>query len=196
MPVDVGDVQCDMLSGTGRKFLRGPRGTGFLYVRKGILDQLEPPFLDMQAAEIDSSGGYRMAAGAMRFENWESFVAGRIGLQAAVRYAQAIGLPAIRERTFALGDELRTELARIPGITVQDLGREKCGIVTFTKDGEAPDTIKRRLGEHRINVSVSRARYATLDLGKRGLPAVVRASVHYYNTSDEIGRFCDVLRLN
>jgi selenocysteine lyase/cysteine desulfurase len=194
MPVDVGDLQCDMLSGTGRKFLRGPRGTGFLYVRKGILDQLEPPFLDMQAAEIDPSGGYRMAAGAMRFENWESFIAGRVGLRAAVRYALAIGLPAIRERAFALGDGLRTELARIPGITVQDLGREKCGIVTVTKEGEAPDIIKRRLGEQRINVSVSRARYATLVLGKRGLPAVVRASVHYYNTIDEIGRFCDVLR--
>jgi selenocysteine lyase/cysteine desulfurase len=194
MPVDVGDLQCDMLSGTGRKFLRGPRGTGFLYVRKGILDQLEPPFLDMQAAEIDPSGGYRMAAGAMRFENWESFIAGRVGLRAAVRYPLAIGLPASRERANALGDGLRTELARIPGITVQDLGREKCGIVTFTKEGEAPDIIKRRLGEQRINVSVSRARYATLDLGKRGLPAVVRASVHYYNTSDEIGRFCDVLR--
>ena len=194
MPVDVRDVQCDMLSGTGRKFLRGPRGTGFLYVRKGILDQLEPPFLDMQAAEIDDAGGYRLAAGAMRFENWESFIAGRIGLRSAVRYALALGLPAIRERTFALGDELRGELARIPGITVQDLGREKCGIVTFTKEGEAPDIIKRRLGEKRINVSVSRARYATLDLGKRGLPAVVRASVHCYNTSDEVRRFCDVLR--
>lgn len=194
MPVDVREVQCDMLSGTGRKFLRGPRGTGFLYVRKGILDQLEPPFLDMQAADIDPAGGYRLASGAMRFENWESFVAGRVGLRAAVRYALAIGLPAIRERTFALGDALRAELERIPGVTVRDLGRERCGIVTFTKEGEEPDAIKRRLGERRINVSVSRARYATLDLGKRGLPAVVRASVHYYNTKEEVGRFCDVLR--
>lgn len=194
MPVDVHDLQCDMLSGTGRKFLRGPRGTGFLYVRKGILDQLEPPFLDMQAAEIDPSGGYRLASGAMRFENWESFVAGRIGLRAAARYALAIGLPAIRERTFSLGDELRVELARIRGVTVRDLGRERCGIVTFTKEGEEPDAIKRRLGEHCINVSVSRARYATLDLGKRGLPAVVRASMHYYNTSEEVARFCEALR--
>jgi selenocysteine lyase/cysteine desulfurase len=194
MLVDVRAIQCDMLSGTGRKYLRGPRGTGFLYVRRGILDQLEPPFLDMQAAEIDPSGGYRMAPGATRFENWESFVAGRIGLQAAVRYALALGLPANRERTFGLADELRAELARIPGVTVRDLGQERCGIVTFTKEGEEPDAIKRRLAEHRINVSVSRARYATLDLGKRGLSAVVRASVHYYNTRDEIGRFCDVLR--
>jgi cysteine desulfurase / selenocysteine lyase len=194
MPIDVRHIQCDMLSGTGRKYLRGPRGTGFLYVRRDILDQLEPPFLDLHAAEIDDAGGYRLAPGALRFENWESFVAGRVGLRSAVRYALAIGLQPIQERTFALADELRAELARIPGVTVRDLGREKCGIVTFTKEGEAPDIIKRRLGEGRINVSVSRARYATLDLGKRGLPAVVRASVHYYNTSDEVGRFCDVLR--
>lgn len=194
MPIDVRHIQCDMLSGTGRKYLRGPRGTGFLYVRRGILDQLEPPFLDLHAAELDDAGGYRLAPGALRFENWESFVAGRVGLRSAVRYALAIGLQPIQERTFALAGELRAALARIPGVTVRDLGREKCGIVTFTKEGEAPDGIKRRLAEHKINVSVSRARYATLDLGKRGLAAVVRASVHYYNTSDEIGRFCDVLR--
>lgn len=193
MPIDVRRIQCDMLSGTGRKYLRGPRGTGFLYVRRGILDQLEPPFLDLHAAELDDAGGYRLAPGALRFENWESFVAGRVGLRSAVRYALEIGLQPIQERTFALAGELRVELARIPGVTVRDLGREKCGIVTFTKEGEAPDVIKRRLAEHKINVSVSRARYATLDLGKRSLAAVVRASVHYYNTSDEIGRFCDVL---
>jgi selenocysteine lyase/cysteine desulfurase len=193
MPVDVGEIQCDMLSGTGRKFLRGPRGTGFLYVRKGIVDQLEPPFLDMQAAEIDPSGDYRLAPGAMRFENWESFVAGRLGLRAAARYALDLGLDRIRDRVFTLGAELRDQLQKIPGTAVHDLGKEKCGIVTFTKAGEDPDAIKQRLAAAGISVSVSRARYAALDLGKRGLPAVVRASVHYYNTSEEIARFCQVL---
>jgi cysteine desulfurase / selenocysteine lyase len=193
MPVDVGEIQCDMLSGTGRKFLRGPRGTGFLYVRRGILDQLDPPFLDLHAAEIDGTGGYRLAPGATRFENWESFIAGRIGLRAAVRYALELGLPAIKERVFALGQELRAALEQIPGVKVQDLGRERCGIVTFTKADEAPDAIMAGLAVSRINVSVSRARYAALDLGKRGLPAVVRASVHYYNTSEEIDRFCQIL---
>jgi selenocysteine lyase/cysteine desulfurase len=193
MPVDVGEIQCDILSGTGRKFLRAPRGTGFLYVRRAILDQLDPPFLDLHAAEIDDAGGYRLAPGAVRFENWESFVAGRLGLRTAVRYALQLGLPAIKARVFALGQELRTALELIPGVEVRDLGRQRCGIVTFTKADEAPDAIKARLAAGQINVSVSRARYATLDLGKRGLPAVVRASVHYYNTSEEIDRFCRVL---
>jgi selenocysteine lyase/cysteine desulfurase len=193
MPVDVGFIQCDLLSATGRKFLRGPRGTGFLYVRREVLDQLDPPFLDMQAAELDDTGGYRLAPGAMRFENWESFVAGRLGLRAAARYALGLGLSAIKERVYALADDLRAALQDAPGVTTHDLGRERCGIVTFTKADEDPDAIKARLAAANINVSVSRARYAALDLGKRGLPAVVRASVHYYNTSEEIRRFCWIL---
>jgi selenocysteine lyase/cysteine desulfurase len=188
MPVDVEAIGCDTLSATGRKFLRGPRGTGFLYVRKSVLDQLEPPFLDMQAADMLPEGSYRMRPSAVRFENWESYVAGRIGLARAIRYAQAIGLDAIRARIYDLAGHMRRALAAIDGVTLTDLGREQCGIVTFTKAGEDCDALKSRLAKEHINVSVSRLRYATLDLGRRGLPAVVRASVHYYNTKDEIDR--------
>lgn len=186
MPVDVEAIGCDMLSGTGRKFLRGPRGTGFLYVRRAILEQLEPPFLDLHAATLNDEGSYDIAAGSKRFENWESFVAGRIGLGVAVRFALELGLPAIAARIGGLADRLRSNLAAIPGVTVQDPGVRRCGIVSFTKDGETPDAVKARLQQHRINVSVSRARDAQLDLGKRGLTAVVRASVHYFNTSEEV----------
>ena len=193
LPVDVAAIQCDMLSGTGRKFLRGPRGTGFLYVRQNVLDHLEPPFLDMRAAEMVMAGDYRMQPDARRFENWESYVAGRIGLGVAARYALDLGLEAIRDRIYGLGDRLRRRLETIPGVTITDLGRERCGIVTFVKADEAPDAIKARLARQQINVSVSRARYAMLDLGQRGLPAVVRASLHYYNTDAEIDRCCAVL---
>ncbi|MFM9941204.1 MAG: aminotransferase class V-fold PLP-dependent enzyme [Hyphomicrobiaceae bacterium] len=193
LPIDVGVIGCDMLSASGRKYLRGPRGTGFLYVRRGVFDQIEPPFLDMQAAIMERAGSYRLVDDARRFENWESFVAGRIGLAKAVRYAEAIGLEPIRDRIYALADRLRRELCGIPGVTITDLGQEQCGIVTFTKADESPDAIHQRLAAAGINVSVSRQRYAILDLGRRGLDAVVRASVHYYNTEEEIGRFCAVL---
>ncbi len=193
MPIDVTAIGCDMLSGTGRKFLRGPRGTGFLYVRSGVLDQLEPPFLDLKSAEIGSKGTYRLLPNAQRFENWESFVAGRIALGRAARYAMDLGLDAIQARVFGLGDLLRSRLADDVRIQVTDLGRIRSGIVTFVKDDEEPAAIMKRMAAARINVSVSRARYASLDLGRRGLAAVVRASVHYYNTADEIDRFANVL---
>ncbi len=195
MPVDVSAIGCDMLSATGRKFLRGPRGTGFLWVRRDLIAHLEPPFLDLHAAEISADRtGYRIRGDARRFENWESFVAGRAGLRAAVRYALSLGLAPIRDRVYALGRELRQGLSAIPGVALHDLGAEQCGIVTFTRAGFAPDLIQSRLGADGINVSVSRARYAELDLGKRKLEAVVPASVHYFNTSEEIARTCDAVR--
>ncbi len=193
LPLDVAAIGCDVLSASGRKYLRGPRGTGFLYVRRGVFDQIEPPFLDMQSAIMEREGSYRLVDDARRFENWESYVAGRIGLAKAVRYAESIGMVAIRDRIYALADRMRSRLATMPGVTITDLGREKCGIVSFTKAGEEPDHIKQRLGAHGINVSVSRMRYAILDLGRRGLEAVVRASVHYYNSEEEVDRFCDQL---
>ncbi len=195
MPVDVEAIGCDLLSGTGRKFLRGPRGTGFLYVRKSILDRLEPPFLDLHAAEVRPEGGYRMLPDARRFENWESYVAGRIALGAAARYALALGLDAIEARVVELADNLRRRLAADPRIAITDLGRRRSGIVTFTKADETPGAMMERLARARINVSVSRARYASLDLGKRGLDAVLRASVHYFNCEEEFDRFAEVLGL-
>jgi cysteine desulfurase/selenocysteine lyase len=193
MPLDVQRIGCHMLSGTGRKFLRGPRGTGFLYVSKEILDLLDPPFIDLHAATWTDVRSFEIRPDARRFENWESFVAGRVGLRAAVRYALEIGLEQIRARVNMLADRLRTSLAELPGVTVRDLGRVRSGIVTFTKDGEQPRDIQARLRTANISVSVSSKSSAQLDFGRRGLTQVVRASVHYFNTEDEIGRFCEAL---
>ncbi len=189
MPIDVEAIGCDMLSATGRKYLRGPRGTGFLYVRQSLVEQLEPPFLDLHAATWVSPDAYEIRPDARRFENWESYVAGRLGLGAAVDYALDIGLDAIAARIGMLAGRLRRMLDEVPGVVVRDLGARHCGIVTFTRADEAADALKARLAGLRMNVSVSRPSSTLLDFAARGIPEVVRASVHYYNTEDEVDRF-------
>ena len=191
MPIDVQAIGCDMLSATGRKYLRGPRGTGFLYVRRSILEQLEPPFLDLHAAKWVTKDRYTIRADARRFENWETNVAGKIGLGVAIGYALAWGLESIWTRVSNIAGTLRTRLSHIPHVQLHDLGVRKCGIVAFTIDEKNPQEIRRKLAEQKMNVSVSPAEYTRLDMDKRGLASLVRASVHYYNTEEEIERFCD-----
>jgi selenocysteine lyase/cysteine desulfurase len=193
LPLDVEELGCDVLSATGRKFLRGPRGTGFLYVRRDLLERLEPPFLDGHAADWLEDGGYRIRGDARRFENWESFVAGKLGLGTAVDYALALGLEPIRDRVQELAAQLRERLGKVPGVTVRDRGRELGAIVTFTREGHTAQEIKDALAAARVNVTVSDARWSRLDLGHRGLDAVVRSSVHYFNDDDDLERLVDVV---
>jgi len=193
MPIDVKAIGCDMLSATGRKYLRGPRGTGFLYVRQGILEGLEPPFLDLHAAHWVAPERFEIRPDARRFENWEAYYAGKIGLGVAIDYALQWGLEAIWERINGLADDLRQQIHAIPGVTVRDQGTERCGIVAFTMAGREADDVQRVLGKASINVSVSRIASTRLDMEARALPDLVRASVHYYNTKAEIERFCTAL---
>jgi cysteine desulfurase / selenocysteine lyase len=188
MPLDVERIGCDMLSATGRKYLRGPRGTGVLYVRRSLAETLEPPFIDLRAAEWLDPERYRLAPGARRFENWESFVAGRAGLAVAAGYALDLGLEAIRDRVTGLAERLRGLLAAIPGVEVRDLGIERCGIVSFTVAGVAPPDVAAELARRGVHVIPSRRSSTLLDMDARGLDALVRASVHYYNTDEELER--------
>lgn len=193
MPVDVEAIGCDMLAATGRKFLRAPRGTGFLYVRRPLLDRtdlapLEPAFLDLLGAEWVAPDRFELRADARRFESWESSLAAQAGLRAAVAYARSWGLDAIATQVSAVADRLRARLADVPGVTVHDRGRRRCGIVTFTRDGVDAEAARRALAAQAVNVSVSSPSSTLLDALARDLPPLVRASVHYTTTDDEIDR--------
>jgi len=189
MPLDVDRIGCDMLSATGRKFLRGPRATGFLCVRQSVLPRLEPPFVDLHAATWTAANRYEWRTDARRFENWETNYATKIGLGVAIDYALGWGLEAIQQRTFALAATLRERLAAVRGVRVHDLGRVQCGIVTFTMAGHEPADLKAALRAQHINVSTTQLEFARLDMEARGLTGLVRASPHYYNTDEEVERF-------
>jgi cysteine desulfurase/selenocysteine lyase len=191
MPIDVQAIGCDALAATGRKYLRGPRATGFLYVRRERLADLHPAMVDLHGADWTGPVSYELAPTARRFEIWEQYVAGLLGLGVAIDYARAIGLDAIWPRVRALADGLRNRLSEIPSVTVHDRGSVRCGIVSFTLAGVPAPTIRDTLYARgrRINVSVSGARSAMLDFPARGLNETVRASVHYYNTEAELDEF-------
>ena len=196
IPLDVRRLGCHALAGTSRKYLRGPRGVGFLWVARDWIERLEPPLMEGHAAEWVEPDRYVIRPDAKRFEVWESNVGARLGFGAAIEYAQALGLERIWARVQERGETLRARLAAVPGVTVRDLGVVRGGIVSFTVRGVDAARVKATLRAARINVTVSPARGTLLDMRARGLSEVVRASVHYYNTDEEIDHLtAEVARL-
>ncbi|BCJ54116.1 aminotransferase class V [Actinoplanes sp. NBRC 14428] len=190
LPIDVAELGCDLLSATGRKFLRAPRGTGFLYARRDLAQRLEPPLLDLHAATWPAPDRYEVRPDARRFENWETNYAAKLGLGAAADYALSWDLAATTERLTALAAGLRDRLRERPGVTVHDRGARLGGIVTFTVAGVDSTEVRDTLSAAGVNTSVSPADYAQWHLKGRGLPDVVRASTHYYNTEEELDLLC------
>ena len=179
---------CDLLTGTGRKFLRGPRGTGFLWVRDTALERLDPFVAEIRSATWDGGRGFTWADGARRFESWENSYVNIIGLGAAVQQALELGLDAIGDRTRTLGERLREDLRQLPGVTTHDLGTHRCAIVTAKIAGRSAEDVAAALGRAGINVSTTVAEHNPLDTEERGVHPLVRFSPHYYNTQAEIDR--------
>jgi len=195
VPVDVKEIDCDMLAVTGRKYLRAPRGTGFLYVRKQVQDKLKVSFIDGFSTKSINQEGFELRGDARRFELYEKNRALTLGLCKAVEYALNVGIDRIWYSIQQLATLMRRELNSIDGITVHDIGAEQCGIVTFSVEGFEASAIKSKLAEKQINVSVGLAKSTLIYMDKYHLTSVVRASVHYYNTEEEILLLCNQLAL-
>ncbi|MBE7637958.1 aminotransferase class V-fold PLP-dependent enzyme [Sneathiella sp. P13V-1] len=194
VPIDVEEIGCDMLSATGRKYLRGPRGTGFLYVRKGFLDKLEPPFLDLHSAEWVTKDSYKMREDARRFENWENSVANLIGMGVAADYYMEVGMAEASDRLCSLAATARQSLSQIPGVSVHDLGLHKGGMVTFAHEKRDAVDIKAELFKEHVNVSTSTTSSTRYDMERRALPTLVRASFHYYNDENELDKLVELIK--
>ncbi|MCL1592740.1 MAG: aminotransferase class V-fold PLP-dependent enzyme [Actinomycetia bacterium] len=195
MPIDVNEIKCDMLTATSRKYLRGPRGVGFLYITDELAESLDPVFVETESAPVVLPDRFDLAAGAHRFETWEKAYDNVVGLGAAIDYATDIGIEAIWDRIRVMSTSMRNVLEEIEGVTVHDLGSVKGGIVSFTIEGRQTLEIRELLSEQRINVSTSTAFSAPVDMHARDLEGVVRASVHAYNSDEEVDRFIDAIRV-
>ncbi len=192
LPGDVEALGCDVLKGAARKFLRAPRGTALLYVRQSFLSRLQPAFGDVLSAPWQPNG-YHLREDARRFETSEMPIALLLGLGTALRYALDIGIAAIRARIDALAQQLRVKLSAVDGITLHDLGTVRSGLVALTLAGFAAHDVRHLLAQHRINVGVNGLAYTPLDMQARGLTDIVRASVSYFTTEEELDTLVDAL---
>jgi len=194
IPIHVGDIGCDFLSVTGRKYMRAPRGTGFLFIRKGIQDRIHPIFMDGHSVQGIQENGFQYREDARRFELYEKNRALILGLGEAIQYAQKIGMDRIWNRIQSLAQYLRNSLNSIENVKVEDSGTLKCGIVTFTVAHLDSFLVKNHLLEKNINVSVGTPQNTLYYMNKKHLSTVVRASIHYYNSEAEVDIFCLVLK--
>jgi selenocysteine lyase/cysteine desulfurase len=195
MPVDVREIQCDFLSASARKYLRGPRGAGFLYVSDQILERgLEPLFIDLRGADWVDADRYRAVRDAKRFETWEFAWALVLATGEAARYTAAVGIEKIRDRVLTLAGRLREALGSIDNVRVLDHGKELCGIVSVSIDGRDPRELVAALRDRRINTSAQIRAYAVIDYDQKGVPTSLRISPHYYNTEEEIDQAVSAIR--
>ena len=183
--IDVDEIGCDLLSATGRKYLRGPRGTGFLYVSDAIVDRLVPPNPDHHGAELVAGDRFEWRDGARRFEHWEHNVAAWLGLGAAVDHALGWGMDRIEPTVSARADQLRSMLTEA-GVRVYDEGSDRCGIVTCATDAVESSELQAALALQGINTTFTHADSSRWDVDRRSLPSLLRMSVHYTTTSDEL----------
>ncbi|MEU6642554.1 aminotransferase class V-fold PLP-dependent enzyme [Saccharomonospora sp. NPDC046836] len=195
LKVDVGAIGCDALVTTGRKFLRGPRGTGLAYVHESLIERLKPTAPDVRGAQWVTQSGWELSPDARRFESWESAVAARLGLGVAVREAIARSPESTERWLRARAGLLRSALADIPGVMITDPEGAASAIVTFVVDGVECGAVVERLAARNVRVVSVPATHGQWDLGVRKLSSVVRASVHVYNDDNDLGALVDAVRL-
>ena len=187
MSIDVEKIGCDFLAATGRKFLRGPRGTGFLYIKDKWLSIIEPVMIDHFGAPWVSKNTYELRKDARRFETWENSYALRIGLGEAITYAEEIGIDLIHERVQLLARLNRKLLSEVKNVQVRDIGTEQCGIISFSIEEEKdPKKIVDQMSEAGFTIGSVDPESTLIDSEKRNLPTLLRMAPHYYNTEEEI----------
>ncbi len=195
IPLDVEKIHCDFLSATMRKFLRGPRGAGFLYVSDKIINEkLEPLFIDMRGGDWIATNEYQVRMDARRFEDWEIPYALLLGSKAAIQLANTLGLENIKQRNSQLCDRIRKELSALQGFRLLDVGSEQSSIITVAIRGQKPTDVLQGLRKENINTSIGNKHFALIDFEAKQVDWALRISPHYYNTEEEIDHLINALK--
>jgi cysteine desulfurase len=193
LDVDVHRLGCQVFTGTGRKYLRAPRGTGMAWVDRSLIDRFQPPGIDGTSTEWSPASGLTVRPGVGRFQEYEMSYAALAGLAVAARQARELSMPVIEAIVCDLGESLRHRLSQVERVTVRDTAVRRCGIVTFTVDGVEPADVVTSAANAGITINASTATWAALDMHAKSTPAVVRASPHYFNTEAELDQLADVV---
>jgi len=193
VPVDVKEIGCDMATATGRKFLRGPRGIGFLYINQKMREKLDPIVVTNQAATWIEANEYELRSDAQVFEGWERNIANQLGLGAAVDYFLTLGVKKTTGHTLAMASGLRKNLSAMKDIVMTCPQNSEAAIITFNKDGLDAATVKAKLEQQDIVVQITNVVHTRLDLEARGIETAVRVSPHYYNSGADFDRFLNAL---
>ncbi len=192
--VDVQKIGCDFLNATGRKFLRGPRTSGFLFISDNVLNLgLEPLFIDRRGASWTATENYEVQKSALRFEPMERGVE-IIGLAEAVRYANEIGIQNIENYNKIIGEKLRENLSQIPNIQLLDKGSVQSNIITFNVKNKTLPEVDSYLRANKIYFSQSLKSFAIIDFTKKGVDWAIRFSPHYFNTLNEMDKVFEIMK--
>lgn len=194
IPVDMARIGCDFFSGTFRKFLRGPRGAGFLFISDSLINQdMWPLYVDMRGANWTDANEFSLRKDGGRFEDWEFPYGLVLGSREAVRYALKVGVAEIEKRNTSLCKLVREGLREL-GLQVLDKGKRQGSIITVHLPGKKPDEVMKQLRSKNVNTSISYRSYAVIDYDAKGVTWGLRISPHYYNSEEEVALLMKAIR--
>ncbi len=193
MKTDVKDIGCDYLCFSGHKML-GPTGTGILWMAE---DTLEPLLLGGGMIDDVTTDGYLVASGYSKYEAGTPNISGALGLRAAVKYLNAIGMNEIEAHERVLTGTLLSGLSGIEGVSIigPPEGENRIGVVSFIVEGLHPHEVAHILDDQ-DTVIVRSGHHCCMPLMQYlGLPdGTVRASLYIYNTEEEIQTLVEGVR--
>lgn len=194
IPVDMAKIGCDFFSGTFRKFLRGPRGAGFLFISDNIINQdIWPMYVDMRGANWTDANEFSLRKDGGRFEDWEFPYGLLLGCREAARYALKVGVTEIEKRNASLCKLVKQGLNDL-GLRVLDKGKRQGSIITVNLPGKKPEDVLENLRAKNINTSISYRGFAVIDYDAKGVTWGLRISPHYYNSEEEVALLIRALK--